>query len=97
METLLREYFPILVFLAIAGAISIAMVAASFIVARQRPNTEKLSPYECGFDPFGDARVRFDVRYYLVAIPVHHLRSRSGLPVSVGGRSAILGRLAFGR
>ncbi len=68
METLLREYLPILVFLAIAGAISIAMVAASFIVARQRPNTEKLSPYECGFDPFGDARVRFDVRYYLVAI-----------------------------
>ena len=44
METLLREYFPILVFLAIAGAISIAMVAASLIVARQRPNTEKLSP-----------------------------------------------------
>ena len=68
METLLREYFPILVFLAIAGAISVAMVAASVIVARQRPNTEKLSPYECGFDPFVDARVRFDVRYYLVAI-----------------------------
>jgi NADH-quinone oxidoreductase subunit A len=68
MEILLREYFPILVFLVIAGAISIAMIAASFIVARQRPNTEKLSPYECGFDPFGDARVRFDVRYYLVAI-----------------------------
>ncbi len=68
METLLREYFPILVFLAIAGAISVAMVAASIIVGRQRPNTEKLSPYECGFEPFGDARVRFDVRYYLVAI-----------------------------
>ena len=68
MDTLLREYFPILVFLVIAGAISIAMVAASLIVARQRPDTEKLSPYECGFDPFGDARVRFDVRYYLVAI-----------------------------
>jgi NADH-quinone oxidoreductase subunit A len=68
METLLREYFPILVFLAIAGAISIAMVVASVIAARQRPNTEKLSPYECGFEPFGDARVRFDVRYYLVAI-----------------------------
>ena len=43
-------------------------VAASFLVARQRPNTEKLSPYECGFDPFDDARIRFDVRYYLVAI-----------------------------
>src|SRR5260370_17039857 len=68
METLLREYFPILVFLAIAGAVSTAMVAASFLVARQRPNTEKLSPYECGFDPFDDARIRFDVRYYLVAI-----------------------------
>jgi NADH-quinone oxidoreductase subunit A len=68
METLLGEYFPILVFLVIAGAISAAMVAGSFIIARQRPNKEKLSPYECGFDPFDDARIRFDVRYYLVAI-----------------------------
>jgi NADH-quinone oxidoreductase subunit A len=68
MEPLLREYFPILVFLAIAGAVSAAMVTASFLAARQRPNTEKLSPYECGFDPFDDARIRFDVRYYLVAI-----------------------------
>ena len=68
METLLREYFPILVFLAIAGAISTAMVAASVMIARQRPDSEKLSPYECGFDPFEDARIRFDVRYYLVAI-----------------------------
>ena len=68
METLLREYFPILVFLAIAGAVSIALVAASVLVARQQPYGEKLSPYECGFDPFGDARFRFDVRYYLVAI-----------------------------
>jgi len=68
METLLREYFPILVFLAIAGTVSTARVAASFLGARQRPNTEKLSPYECGFDPFDDARIRFDVRYYLVAI-----------------------------
>ena len=68
MEGLLSEYFPILVFLAIAGAIAVAMVAASFILARQQPNSEKLSPYECGFDPFADARMRFDVRYYLVAI-----------------------------
>ena len=59
METLLSEYFPILVFLAIAGAISAAMVAGSLILARQRPNKEKLSPYECGFDPFDDARIRF--------------------------------------
>jgi NADH-quinone oxidoreductase subunit A len=68
MATLLGAYFPILVFLVIAGAISLAMIAASVIIARQRPNNEKLSPYECGFEPFGDARVRFDVRYYLVAI-----------------------------
>jgi len=68
MESLLREYFPILVFLAIASGISIAMVAASVVLARQRPDKEKLSPYECGFDPFEDARIRFDVRYYLVAI-----------------------------
>jgi NADH-quinone oxidoreductase subunit A len=68
MESLLREYFPILVFLAIAGGVSIAMVTASVVIARQRPDKEKLSPYECGFDPFDDARIRFDVRYYLVAI-----------------------------
>ena len=68
MENLLQEYFPILVFLAIAGVIAMAMVVASFVLARQHPDSEKLSPYECGFDPFEDARVRFDVRYYLVAI-----------------------------
>src|SRR5437764_14479584 len=68
MEGLLSEYFPILVFLAIAGAIAVAMVGASFVLARQNPNSEKLSPYECGFEPFEDARIRFDVRYYLVAI-----------------------------
>jgi len=57
MEDLLSEYLPILVFLAIAGAIAVAMVGASFLLARQQPNSEKLSPYECGFDPFEDARV----------------------------------------
>jgi NADH-quinone oxidoreductase subunit A len=68
MERLLSEYFPILVFLAIAGGLAVAMVAASFVIARQRPDSEKLSPYECGFEPFEDAHIRFDVRYYLVAI-----------------------------
>ena len=68
MDSLLAEYFPILVFLAIAGGIAILMIVASFVLARQRPDSEKLSPYECGFDPFEDARMRFDVRYYLVAI-----------------------------
>jgi len=68
MDNLLSEYFPILVFLAIAGGIALAMVGASFVLARQQPDSEKLSPYECGFEPFADARIRFDVRYYLVAI-----------------------------
>jgi NADH-quinone oxidoreductase subunit A len=68
MASLLSDYFPILVFLAIAGIIAVAMVAASFVLARQYPDPEKLSPYECGFEPFEDARIRFDVRYYLVAI-----------------------------
>src|SRR4029077_10255291 len=68
MESLLSQYFPILVFLAIAGGLALAMVGASLVLARQNPNSEKLSPYECGFEPFEDARVRFDVRYYLVAI-----------------------------
>jgi NADH-quinone oxidoreductase subunit A len=68
MDSLLRNYFPILVFLVIAGAIATAMILASVVLARQNPNSEKLSPYECGFEPFGDARIRFDVRYYLVAI-----------------------------
>jgi NADH-quinone oxidoreductase subunit A len=68
MESLLRAYFPILVFLAIAGGLAIVIVLTSLLLARQRPDSEKLSPYECGFEPFEDARVRFDVRYYLVAI-----------------------------
>jgi NADH-quinone oxidoreductase subunit A len=68
MESLLADYFPILVFLVIAMALAGAMIAASYIVARQQPNSEKLSPYESGFEPFQNARVRFDVRYYLVAI-----------------------------
>ncbi|MFB3055153.1 MAG: NADH-quinone oxidoreductase subunit A [Alphaproteobacteria bacterium] len=64
----LREYLPILIFLGIATALALLIVAAAFILARQRPDSEKLSAYECGFDPFEDARGRFDVRFYLVAI-----------------------------
>ena len=68
MESLLAAYFPILVFLAIAGGLALVIISASLLLARQRPDSEKLSPYECGFEPFEDARIRFDVRYYLVAI-----------------------------
>jgi NADH-quinone oxidoreductase subunit A len=68
MEALLREYLPILIFLAIAIGIAGAAVLASFVLARQKPDSEKLSPYECGFEAFDDARRKFDVRFYLVAI-----------------------------
>jgi NADH-quinone oxidoreductase subunit A len=68
MEALLLQYLPILIFLGIAVGMTMMILMASFMVARQRPDTEKLSPYECGFDPFEDTRGRFDVRFYLVAI-----------------------------
>ena len=68
MEDLLREYLPILIFLGLAFALVCAMLGGSYLVARQNPNSEKLSPFECGFAPFDDARGQFDVRFYLVAI-----------------------------
>ena len=68
MQPLLYGYLPILVFLVIAGGIAVAMLGGSLIAGRQKPYAEKLSAYECGFDAFDDARRRFDVRYYLVAI-----------------------------
>jgi NADH-quinone oxidoreductase subunit A len=67
-ESLLAEYFPILVFLGIAAAIASAMVGGAMLAAKQKPDPEKLSAYECGFEPFDDTRRRFDVRFYLVAI-----------------------------
>jgi len=67
-EQLLSEYFPILVFLIIASALSVMMVVASLIVGKRNPDPDKLAAYECGFDAFEDTRGRFDVRFYLVAI-----------------------------
>ena len=68
MEAVVQSYFPILVFLGIASALSFIMIAAPFLIAKLKPDAEKLSPYECGFEPFDDARGQFDVRFYLVAI-----------------------------
>jgi NADH-quinone oxidoreductase subunit A len=68
MEAYLFEYLPILIFLGIAIGLAALMVLASLLVARQKPDTEKLSAYECGFAAFEDSRGRFDVRFYLVAI-----------------------------
>lgn len=67
-EQLLIEYLPILIFLIIAGAVSAAMILGSLLAGKQRPDPEKLSAYECGFDAFSDARTRFDVRFYLVTL-----------------------------
>jgi len=68
MLPVLDNYLPILVFIVIAGVIAVAMVGGSLLAARQKPYAEKLSAYECGFEAFDDARRRFDVRFYLVAI-----------------------------
>ncbi len=68
MNELLREYLPILVFVAVAVVMATAMVVGSFVVARQNPDTEKETAYECGFEAFDDARARFEVRFYLVSI-----------------------------
>ena len=68
MAPFLSDYFPILVFLALAAVIATAMVVGAHFAAHQKPYPEKLTSYECGFEAFDDARRRFDVRFYLVAI-----------------------------
>jgi NADH-quinone oxidoreductase subunit A len=68
MNALLSEYLPILIFIGLAVGLALVMVLASLVVGKQRPDSEKLSAYECGFEAFDDARRKFDVRYYLVAI-----------------------------
>jgi NADH-quinone oxidoreductase subunit A len=68
MTELLLQYLPLAVFIGIALAIGLALLIAPFIVAFRQPDPEKLSAYECGFNAFDDARMKFDVRYYLVAI-----------------------------
>ncbi|MFO1408714.1 MAG: NADH-quinone oxidoreductase subunit A [Steroidobacteraceae bacterium] len=65
---MLEEYLPILIFLAVAGALGVLLVALGFVFGPRRPDAQKLSPYECGFEAFEDSRMKFDVRYYLVAI-----------------------------
>jgi len=68
LNDLLINYYPILFFLLIAGVVAAVMVGGSRLAAPHRPYPEKLSAYECGFEAFDDARRRFDVRFYLVAI-----------------------------
>ncbi|HLB83244.1 MAG TPA: NADH-quinone oxidoreductase subunit A [Steroidobacteraceae bacterium] len=65
---MLAEYVPVLIFLAVAGGIGLLLLALGYVFAPRRPDPEKTSSYECGFEAFEDTRMKFDVRYYLVAI-----------------------------
>jgi NADH-quinone oxidoreductase subunit A len=68
MPQLLNDYLPLVIFIGVAGLIGVALLIAPFIVAYSRPDTEKVSAYECGFKAFDDARMKFDIRFYLVSI-----------------------------
>ena len=65
---MLESYFPVLVFIVVGLGFGCVPIIIGRLVGPHRPDTEKLSPYECGFEPFEDARLKFDVRYYLIAI-----------------------------
>ncbi len=64
----MEAYFPILMFVLVGVAVGVLPVAMGFLLGPRKPDAEKLSPYECGFEAFEDARMKFDVRYYLIAI-----------------------------
>jgi NADH-quinone oxidoreductase subunit A len=64
----LAEYWPVLLFIAVAAGMGIVLITLGLLVGPRRPESDKLSPYECGFEAFEDARMQFDVRYYLLAI-----------------------------
>jgi NADH-quinone oxidoreductase subunit A len=68
MSQLLMDYLPVVIFMAVAGGIAMALMIAPFVIAYKSPDAEKLSAYECGFNAFDDARMKFDVRFYLVSI-----------------------------
>lgn len=68
MNELVLDYLPVLIFAAAGAFIAAALLAVPFLVAPKKPDSEKLSAYECGFNAFDDARMKFDVRFYLIAI-----------------------------
>src|SRR6202034_4424881 len=68
LRDLLLAYLPLVVFIAVAAVIGLALLLSAFLLAYKQPDPEKLSAYECGFNAFDDARMKFDVRFYLVAI-----------------------------
>ena len=68
MPAILQDYLPIVVFMGLSLFITLLLILPPLLIAPKNPDSEKLSPYECGFDPFDDARSKFDIRFYLVAI-----------------------------
>jgi len=68
VNDLLSAYLPLVIFIGVSAVIGLALLVAPFVVAYQQPDAEKLSAYECGFNAFDDARMKFDVRFYLVSI-----------------------------
>ena len=68
LSEFLKDYFPIILFLLISFLLSIGFIIVNFLFSPKNPDPEKLSAYECGFEPFNDSRMEFDVRFYLVAI-----------------------------
>ncbi|QRG06000.1 NADH-quinone oxidoreductase subunit A [Xanthobacter dioxanivorans] len=68
MNALLMDYLPVVIFIGVSLVIGLALLVSPFLVAYQNPDPEKLSAYECGFNAFDDARMTFDVRFYLVSI-----------------------------
>jgi NADH-quinone oxidoreductase subunit A len=68
MNQLLLAYLPLIIFVGVSAAIALALLVSAFLIAYKQPDPEKLSAYECGFNAFDDARMKFDVRFYLVAI-----------------------------
>jgi NADH-quinone oxidoreductase subunit A len=68
LDALLREYLPIIIFLGLGIALGLILILAAFVIAVRHPDAEKISAFECGFNAFDDARMKFDVRFYLVSI-----------------------------
>ena len=94
---MLQEYFSILVFIGVAMFIGVAPIALGMLTGPRRPDPQKNSPYECGFEAFEDARMKFDVRYYLVAILfiLFDLEIAFLLPWAIMLKGETLGALGF--
>jgi len=86
MNDLLQYYLPLVIFIAVAFAISLVLLLVPFLVAYKQPDSEKLSAYECGFNAFDDARMKFDVRFYLVRAPRAQDEQGRAERAAIGGR-----------